>query len=353
MTSKASLRAEAERFRSAFVATGAETVETDILQPADRLLDLYGEDIRGRAFVTHDPVLGEAMLRPDFTLPVALAHMEAGRGAARYAYAGEVFRQQEAGSRRPAEFLQAGLEVFGAAGPEAEAEIFALFADLLAAYRLTPVTGDIGLLSAAVAGLGTTPARKAALARHLWRPRRFRALLDRFSKPAPQRLQPTEAAFAGRGPEIGARRRADVLARLQALADDAAAPPIARAEIAVLDAMLAVRETAPNALSHLRNIAVDLPAITPALDGLVARFDRMAAAGVDVDALDFEVTYGRTTLEYYDGFVFGFLRPDRPDLPPVASGGRYDALMRALGGADAPPAIGGVIRPALLPEAGA
>jgi len=111
-----------------------------------------------------------------------------------------------------------------------------------------------------------------------------------------------------------------------------------------------VRETAPNALSQLRNIAVDLPAITPALDRLAQRLERLAGAGVDVGTLQFEATYGRTTLEYYDGFVFGFLRPDRPDLPPVASGGRYDALTRALGGAVAPPAIGGVIRPALLPE---
>ncbi|MDC3265334.1 hypothetical protein OAU61_04555, partial [Planktomarina temperata] len=42
----------------------------DILQPADVLLDLYGEDIRARAYVTSDPLRGEQMLRPDFTVPV-------------------------------------------------------------------------------------------------------------------------------------------------------------------------------------------------------------------------------------------------------------------------------------------
>jgi len=350
MADKVALRAEAERLKAAFVASGAEPVETDVLQPADLLLDLYGEDIRGRAFVTHDPVMGEAMLRPDFTMPVVLAHLAAGRGAARYAYSGEVFRRQDAGSRRPAEFLQAGLEIFGAAGPEVEAEIFATFAALLAPYDLAPVTGDIGLLTAAVDGLDTTPARRAALRRHLWRPRRFKALLERFSRPAASRSA-AGTAFEGRGPEIGLRTRDDVRARLAALAADAAAPPIARSDINALDALLAVRETAPNALSQLRNIAVDLPAITPALDRLARRHESLAMAGIDIETLEFEATYGRTTLEYYDGFVFGFLRPDRPDLPPAASGGRYDALTRALGGAEAPPAIGGVIRPALLPEA--
>jgi ATP phosphoribosyltransferase regulatory subunit len=52
-------------------------------------------------------------------------------------------------------------------------------------------------------------------------------------------------------------------------------------------------------------------------------------------------------MEYYDGFVFGFLAPARPDLPPVATGGRYDALTAILGG-EAIPAVGGVIRPELV-----
>jgi hypothetical protein len=34
-------------------------------------LDLYGENIRARAYVTSDPVLGEKMLRPIYTVPVA------------------------------------------------------------------------------------------------------------------------------------------------------------------------------------------------------------------------------------------------------------------------------------------
>lgn len=340
MTDKAAIRAEADRLLASFRAAGADPVEVDILQPADVLLDLYGEDIRGRAFVTQDPVRGECMLRPDFTAPIALQHMAAGAGPSRYAYAGEVFRQQESGSRRPAEFIQVGYEVIGEGGPSAEAEVFALFKEA-AGPGLRAVTGDIGLLAAAVDGLSTTDRRKAALRRHLWRPARFKSLLERFSTTRPA---PHAPDFSARGPEIGLRSRAEVEARLQVLAKDAEAAPIDPAEIAALEALMSVRETAPNALAQMRSLAVDLPAITPALDRLAARLEAIG----DVDALEFEVTYGRTAMEYYDGFVFGFLRPDRPDLPPVASGGRYDALTRALG--DGPPAVGGVIRPALLLE---
>ena len=100
MSSKAVIRAEAERLFAAFVAAGAVPVDADLLLPAGALLDLYGEDIRARAYVTQDPVLGEMMLRPDFTVPVVQAHMSGGADPARYAYLGEVFRAQEhAGAR--------------------------------------------------------------------------------------------------------------------------------------------------------------------------------------------------------------------------------------------------------------
>ena len=78
----------------------------------------------------------------------------------------------------------------------------------------------------------------------------------------------------------------------------------------------------------------------------------MAKCGIDVDALPFEASYGRTSMEYYDGFVFGFYSEARHDLPPVATGGRYDALTRRLGQGREIPAVGGVIRPDLVVELG-
>ncbi len=92
-----------------------------------------------------------------------------------------------------------------------------------------------------------------------------------------------------------------------------------------------------------------MPAIGPATDRMAARFDALMASGVDVETLDFEASHGRTTLEYYDGFVFSFHAAD-PDLPPVASGGRYDALTTVLGAGRSIPAVGGVIRPGILAD---
>ncbi|MDH5798790.1 MAG: ATP phosphoribosyltransferase regulatory subunit, partial [Paracoccaceae bacterium] len=49
-----------------------------------------------------------------------------------------------------------------------------------------------------------------------------------------------------------------------------------------------------------------------------------------------------------DGFVFGFYAADRPELPPLATGGRYDALTAVLGQGRSIPAVGGVVRPGLV-----
>jgi hypothetical protein len=71
-------------------------------------------------------------------------------------------------------------------------------------------------------------------------------------------------------------------------------------------------------------MADGLPAIAPAVDGL-RRAARGAGRARDRPAaLDFEASYGRTTLEYYDGFVFGFT----PRARPAARGHRAGATTR-------------------------
>ncbi len=350
-TSPATLT-EARRLRDLFAAKGAQVFKADVLQPAETLLDLYGEDIRARSYVTSDPLRGEMVLRPDFTVPVVQMHMESRADPARYTYSGKVFRKQETDETRANEYVQVGYEVFDGQNPAAaDAEVFAAIAEGLAGLPVRAATGDIGVLMAAVRGLRTTDGRKAALLRHIWRPGRFRALMKRFGSgqmpPARAALLAADDPFADAGPDIGLRSRKEVAARIDALRADAAAAPIASEEIALIDAILALRETAPNVLSALRDIAVDMPAIGDAVAGMDARLDAMAARGIDVTNLEFEGSYGRTSLEYYDGFVFGFYAADRPDHPPVATGGRYDALTAQLGQGRAVPAVGGVIRPDL------
>src|ERR1700722_13294244 len=80
-------------------------VAPPVLQPAEPFLDLGGEDIRRRMFLTADPEGHELCLRPDLTIPVScdyLASPDAGK-AAGFCYLGAVFRHREGAA---AEFVQ-------------------------------------------------------------------------------------------------------------------------------------------------------------------------------------------------------------------------------------------------------
>jgi len=355
MPSRADIFVEANRLLQWFETAGAEIVETSILQPADVFLDLYGEDIRARAYTTADALRGEQMLRPDFTVPIALMHIKNARRRSRYTYSGEVFRRQEHNALRENEYLQVGYEVFSVSDEVAsDAEVFALFAQVLAPFDLKPKTGDMGILTAAVRSLKTTEQRKSALMRHIWRPKRFREILNRYAGRTP--LSDYQAALITRDvanldfPEFGLRRRQEVYDRIERLRQDNDTVPISEIEMTVLERLLEIKATAPVAIERLLDIAKDLPALSSSIERLRLRIDTFDTGGIDVETLAFEACYGRAKMEYYDGFIFEFMSETYDDLPPVATGGRYDALMRRLGAGSEISAVGGVIRPSLILE---
>lgn len=354
--SPSAVKSLAAEVSQAFSAAGAVAVEAEALQPAEVLLDLYGEDIRGRAYVTDDPVNGEQMLRPDFTVPVVQMHMLDGAEPARYTYNGPVWRKQEPGFGRAKEYLQVGFELFERNDPAgADAEVFALFHEILKPYDLRMATGDVGLLTAAIEGLTTPARRKERLRRQIWRPARFRELLDWYSGKAanlPTRVALLEhlkstsvdAILRTAQPLLGLRSKEEILARVASLQDDAVTDPIPTGEVEVLENLLAVHDVAPKALQGLRAVQDRLGGFAQAVDRLEARLNAIAGKGVDVDTVPFEANFGLTSMEYYDGFVFGFFDGDAS----VASGGRYDAMTEVLGQGRSIPAVGGVIRPDAL-----
>ncbi len=354
MSRKAAIKAEADRLRGTFEARGAEVFETDVLQPAGALLDLYGEDIRARAFVTHDPLRGEMMLRPDFTIPLVQRHMGEGRRAGPLYLRGRGV--PPAGGRsataRRNTFRSGSSCSTGRVRPRPTPRSSPPSPRSCCPWASRPRWATS--VFCAPPSRGCRPAPRARP--HSSTISGVRAASGRFSAATRNRAKTARSCnpsdpLAGKV-EVGLRTAEEILARLDHLRDDREVPPLPRDEIALVDALLAVRGKAHDAVSQLRDLAIDLPSIGAAVDRLTDRFDALEGRGVDLRRLDFEAAYGRTTLEYYDGFVFGFYAEGRPGLPPVASGGRYDALTRAIGGGDGVPAVGGVIRPGLLIDLG-
>lgn len=346
--------AETKRLHKFFQSLGAQSIEPDLLQPADLLLDLYGEDIMARTYLTSDPLRGDLMLRPDYTVPVVKSHMKTGVRRASYTYAGKVFRRQETDFDRANEYTQVGYEIFGAQDPaKADADVFCAMLQALDGLPLRVQTGDMSVLMAAVRGLKTTAERKNALLRHIWRPRRFLFLLERYagiSSPLESRRQLSAATDRSLKSEsiIGLRSAAEIEDRLMRLRDDARAAPISKTELDLLTGITRLHDTYPKILAKLREFSVELPAISVAIKRVERRLQEIEKRGIDTDRLRFQASYGRTSMEYYDGFVFGFYKNTGKDFSLVATGGRYDALTRRLGNSDGLLAVGGVVRPDLL-----
>lgn len=353
------IKQQANILSDAFVAAGALPVETDSLMAAEVLLDLYGEDIRARAFITHDAEMGEQMLRPDFTVPIVQRHMAEGAEPARYTYNGPVWRKQPRGSNAASEYIQVGYELFDRAAPaEADAEVFALFSKILRPQNLRVATGDISILLAAISALRTSNRRKDALCRHVWRPSRFMRLLERYGgktemsegrkKLLRQIDEIGKQAVLDAAPLQGVRSRSEVLERITTLQQDAVAAPISAEEVTMLETVLELKGSAKSVLDQLQNLASDFPALSQSANRMQSRHAALETRGIDAGSLPFEVSFGRTTLEYYDGFVFGFFADNRPELPMIATGGRYDALTQVLGQGRDIAAVGGIIRPEAL-----
>src|SRR6202049_3137541 len=99
--------ARAEALVASYERAGYRRLAPAILQPAEPFLDLSGEDIRKRMYLTTAPGGGEFCLRPDLTIPVSrdyLASPAAGKPAG-FCYLGAVFRHRE---NATSEFTQDG-----------------------------------------------------------------------------------------------------------------------------------------------------------------------------------------------------------------------------------------------------
>jgi ATP phosphoribosyltransferase regulatory subunit len=348
---------------AAFERAGYARVAPAILQPAEPFLDLSGEEIRKRMFLTTDPHGRELCLRPDLTIPVSrdyLASPDAGT-AQGFCYLGPVFRHREQGS---SEILQAGIESFGRTDTAAaDAEMLALALEAVAQYGVVQPEirlGDVGLFSALIAALDLAPAWKRRLIKDFNHKTSLTHDLDRLAisaaKARPE-YQGVLAALAGSDPKaahalvtdllsiagisaVGGRSVGEIAERFLEQAAIGAQTSLPGETRALIETFLAVAGDPDEAAAELRAFAHDAGiALDAALDLVESRTGFLAARGVDVARIHFSTAFGRG-LDYYSGCVFELHDPAGRESGPLAAGGRYDGLLTRLGSSHPIPAVG-------------
>jgi ATP phosphoribosyltransferase regulatory subunit len=374
----------AEALVQSYERAGYRRVAPPVLQPAEPFLDLSGEDIRKRMFLTSDPDGRELCLRPDLTIPVSreyLASPSAGKPAG-YCYLGTVFRhrradfsgsgrEDEGGSARRApewqespEFLQAGIESFGRRDTAAaDAEMLVLALAATAHYGLESpdiLMGDVGLFAALVAALDLAPAWKRRLIKDFNQKTSLAHDLDRLtisSSRAQPEYQGVLAALAGSDPKaahalvtdllsiagitaVGGRSAGEIADRFLEQAALGARPSLPQDIRALIERFLAVVGDPENAAAQLRAFASEVSLkIDPALDLFESRLQLLKSREIDSARIRFATAFGRG-LDYYTGLVFELHDPSGRVAGQLVAGGRYDALLTRLGSIDPIPAVG-------------
>jgi len=355
--------ARAETLVASYERAGYARVAPTVLQPAEPFLDLSGEDIRKRMFLTTDPQGRELCLRPDLTIPVSrdyLVSPRAGRPQG-YCYLGQVFRHR---AHEPSEFLQAGIESFGRPDiAAADAEMLALGLDATAHYGLkTPdiCIGDVGLFAALIAALDLAPAWKRRLIKDFNHKQSLAQDLERLTiSPAHARpeYQGVLAALAGSDPKgaralvtdlisiagittVGGRTVGEIADRFLEQAALGAQTSLPQEMRALIERFLAVAGDPDEAAAELRTIARDGKLkLDTALDLFESRTGFLAGRGVDVRRIRFSTAFGRG-LDYYTGFVFELHDSSGRTTGQLVAGGRYDGLLTRLGSATPISAVG-------------
>jgi ATP phosphoribosyltransferase regulatory subunit len=360
--------ARADALLASFERAGYARVMPAILQPAEPFLDLSGEDIRRRMYLTTDAQGRELCLRPDFTIAVSrdyLASAMAGRPAA-FCYLGPLFRQRDQG---PSEFLQAGVESFGRTDTAAaDAEILSLGLEAAAQYGVAAPDirmGDVGLFTALIDNLDLVPAWKRRLTKDFGRAGRLERDLDllalKSSATRPE-YQGVLAALAGSDPKaahalvtdllsiagitaVGGRSVGEIADRFleqAALGAQTSGAPLALPQEtrALIQRFLAIKGDPDEAAAELRIFARDAGlALDPVLDLFESRAGFLAARGVDISRIRFATAFS-IDLDYYTGFEFRLHDPAGRVERPLVAGGRYDKLLSRLGGTQPIPAVG-------------
>jgi histidyl-tRNA synthetase len=274
---EAQARAVAYRF-------GYGEIRTPIFEATELFVRGVGEttDIVEKEMYTFTDKGDRSMtLRPEFTAPVVRAVLEhnlLALGPQRFSYIGPIFRYERPQAGRYRQAHQFGVECFGYANPEADAEVITLAAEVLREHGLDiPVT---------INSIGDATCR----------PRYRDALYAHF---APHRDALSEDS----------RRRLD------------------RNPLRILDskseADRALVASAPTVLDTLCDACTEHFARVRAL---------LDATGVAY-VVDPRVVRG---LDYYTRTVFEFISSDLGAQSTVCAGGRYDGLVETLGGPPTP-----------------
>lgn len=267
-----------------FRVHGYEMVMPPLLEYLDSLLSGAGQDLDLRTFKIVDQLSGRTMgVRADMTPQVARidAHLLNRQGVSRLCYCDSVLHTLPASMTATREPIQAGAELYGHAGLDADIEVIRLMADSLRACGLQDFRidlGHVGVFKGLLTNSGVSPALESAI---------FSALQGK-----------------------------DVPALTELVAD---LPVVLAKAIVALPALYGGREV----LDRARAVLPENPQLGAALSALEQVADAVGDLPIAFDLADLRGYH------YHSGVVFAVYTAGFAGA--IALGGRYDGVGQSFG----------------------
>lgn len=342
---------------------GYRTVDTPVMEPTDTFLRKSGGELASQMYTFAEPGGHQVSLRPEFTSQVIRLFLQEKRYQStpvRWQYAGPVFRYSPGETRYGRQFTQVGAELIGAAGASAEAEVMAMACGALASFGLVSqrvVVADVGAvydllkqfklseratyfllysmseLRHGEAGLETVRERGKELG--LYDSDGRRGNMGALA----QHLAALESNGNSVGDaSIGVRTFEEVMERLERKFRAVDSPEQLENALTFTQAMAVLRGGPEDTLKAARDLASSYKLDSSPLGTIEACLDAFALHNVKGVEVSVDLGLARD-IAYYTGPVFEVWAGSGVDVR-LAVGGRYDDLVKALGGNQDVPALG-------------
>ena len=351
---------------------GYQVVATPIIESTDLFLRKSGGELAAQLYSFTDPSGRRVSLRPEFTSSVVRQFVDGtlkGPMPQRLQYCGTIFRYEGVGDDNTPgnlEFQQLGAELLGAANEAADAEVLATAVQSLSTlgvegHRLR--IGHMGVVNAMLDGLGLSERARVFIVNSLDDLRAGEAGMEIVRARATElgllgserthtltklaREMPANEAegmvegFLAQAVDgiTGQRTPEEVFRRYLKKLREAGVPEIVDKALRFSAELVAISGPADIVRKKLgaliKQYELDARVLLP-IDKLLAALGQYDLKGVPV-VLDLGMARG---IAYYTGVVFDIDHPKIKGRPGLGGGGRYDGLVRALGGKQDIPALG-------------
>lgn len=355
-----------EGLRDFLTGLGYTSIDTPLLEETELFVRKSGGGLTSSLYTFTDPGGRRVSLRPEFTsaaIRYLIEEQTAWSSPIRLQYAGPVFRYEPEDTCNSRQFTQFGAELVGDAGIDADAEILhmawqglrrmgidarltvgnmKILSSLLGAFELSERARTFILSN--IAGL-----RAGSIEPNILSQRATEAgILDsRKERPPQSPIEGTEAAreyVEGFLSEsmlsfLGRRTSEQIVARLvRKLSETDSASGFAEG-LSLIDELVQLGGPVDQVLAGARRILADRGIPADVLGELSETIGKCVGKGVPEELVTLDLGLVRG-ISYYTGVVFTLSHgPDGRDAL-LGSGGRYDGLVRALGGPEDVPALG-------------